>query len=68
LADSIFKKNTQFCKISRCSLTETLDHLIVAFDESYISQDELTEVRFKYDFCLKILNGYIRYLKSAKNE
>jgi len=63
-----FQENIQFCRISRGSLTETLDHLIVALDECYITQEELTEMRLKYDVCLKILNGYISYLKRAKNE
>ncbi len=44
-----FQENIQFCRISRGSLTETLDHLIVVFDESYISEEELTDVRSKYE-------------------
>lgn len=40
-----YQENIQFCRIARGSLTETLDHCIIAFDESYISQDELLEVQ-----------------------
>ena len=61
-----FQENIQFCRISRGPLSETLNHLIVAFDESYTSEEELIEVRSKYEVCLKILNGYISYLMSKK--
>lgn len=62
-----YQENIQFCRISRDSLTETLDHVIVAFDEEYISQHELDNFRILYNDCLKLLNGYIGYLKKAKN-
>lgn len=32
-----YQENTQFCRDARGSLKETLDHLICAFDEEYIS-------------------------------
>jgi four helix bundle protein len=41
-----YQKNTQFCRISRGSLTETLDHMIVAFDEKYINEAELMNLEF----------------------
>lgn len=58
--------NTRFCRIARGSLTETLDHLICANDEGYISAEELQNMREKYNRCLKVLNGYIAYLKKQK--
>lgn len=61
-----YQENIQFCRISRGSLTETLDHLIIAFDEKYINQAELNEFRVLHDDCLKLLNGYIGYLQKAK--
>lgn len=61
-----YQENIQFCRISRGSLTETLDHVIVAFDEDYITQQELEEFRLLYKECLRLLNGYISYLKKAK--
>ena len=62
-----FQKNTQFCRQSRGSLTEILDHLICAFDENYINQIQLDEFRGQYEKCLKLLNGYISYLQKQKN-
>ena len=62
-----FQENTQFCRQSRGSLTEILDHLICAFVENYISQIQLDEFRGQYEKCLKLLNGYIGYLQKQKN-
>ncbi|MCC5980077.1 MAG: four helix bundle protein [Salinarimonas sp.] len=61
-----YQENIQFCRVSRGSLTETLDHVIVAFDEEYITQKELDDFRSIYNDCLRLLNGYIGYLKKAK--
>ncbi|WP_236138022.1 four helix bundle protein [Mongoliitalea daihaiensis] len=61
-----YQENIQFCRVSRGSLTETLDHVIVAVDEEYITQQDLIDFRILYNDCLKLLNGYISYLKKAK--
>jgi four helix bundle protein len=61
-----FQENIQFCRISRGSLTESLEHLITAFDENYISTEKLVEMKAKFDKCLKLLNGYIHYLEKSK--
>ena len=36
-----FQENILFCRIARGSLFETLDQGIIAFDEGYISEDNL---------------------------
>ena len=36
-----YHENIQFCRQSRGSLTETMDHMITAFDEEYINNDHL---------------------------
>ncbi|MES2795850.1 MAG: four helix bundle protein [Bacteroidota bacterium] len=61
-----FKENIQFCRISRGSFNETLEHLITAFDEKYISESELLDFKSKIDSCGKLLNGYINYLKKTQ--
>ena len=61
-----YKENIQFCRISRGSLLETLDHLIIAFDENYITSEQLKELKLHIDTCGRLLNGYINYLKRAK--
>ncbi len=60
------QENIQFCRIARGSLTETLDHLTVALDEEYLNDSEFETFEGKLEECLKILNGYINYLKKAK--
>ena len=60
------QENIQFCRQSRGSLDETLEHMITAYDEKYITKDILGEINKDYKECLKQLNGYIKYLKTAK--
>jgi four helix bundle protein len=61
-----YQENIQFCRLSRGSLGETLDHMITAYDETYITKDILIEINNDYKDCLRQLNSYIGYLKSAK--
>ncbi|WP_461125706.1 four helix bundle protein [Spirosoma aerophilum] len=61
-----FQENIQFCRQARGSLTECLDHLICACDEGYITADQLQEQRANYHQVIKLLNGYISYLKERK--
>lgn len=63
-----YQENIQFCRQARGSLTETLDHLITAFDEGYISEEVLIEFQQKLEKCLRILNGFIGYLQRAKEQ
>ena len=61
-----YQENIQFCRQSRGSLSETMDHMITAYDDTYITREILQDVNRDYEKCLKELNGYIKYLKSAK--
>jgi len=63
-----FQENIQYCRQARGSLTECLEHLICALDEGYISTEILKKVRPLYDELLKIINGYILYLKKQKEK
>lgn len=63
-----FQENIQFCRVSRGSLDETLDHLITARDENYITEEELKECEALYETTIKLLNGYINYLKNQKDK
>ena len=58
-----FKDQLHFCIIARGSLSETLNHLIDAFDCQYIFENELIEFKMKVTEVEKLLNGYITYLK-----
>lgn len=63
-----YQDNIRFCILARGSLSETLDHMIIAFDDKIISEGTLQQFKTEYDNCLKILNGYIQYLKKKKLE
>jgi four helix bundle protein len=60
-------ENIQFCRQSRGSLMESLEHLLIAFDEGYISEMQMEDFRNKQAECMRVLNSYISYLKKAKN-
>jgi len=63
-----YQDNIRFCVMARGSLSETLDHLLIAVDEQIIKEDVLNAFQTEYESCLKLLNGYIQYLKSKKIE
>ncbi|HMV09553.1 MAG TPA: four helix bundle protein [Cyclobacteriaceae bacterium] len=61
-----YQEYTQFCRQSRGSLYELMDHLIVASDERYITGEQLNDYKQQISDCLAVLNGFINYLKKAK--
>ena len=56
-----------FCVNARGSLTETMGHLIDAFDCKYINQTQLDYWRIKLKDGERLLNGYIKYLRSKRD-
>ncbi len=63
-----YPDRSRFCVIARGSLSETLNHLIDAFDCSYISKEILTEYRNKITEVEKLLNGYITFLDTKSKQ
>lgn len=63
-----FQENIQFCRQSRGSLTELLDHLYCALDEKLIDIKQFDSLKNEIQQVLKLLNGYILYLKNAKSQ
>ncbi|MBO9681852.1 MAG: four helix bundle protein [Flavisolibacter sp.] len=61
-----YQENIQFCRQSRGSLSETMEHLITGYDEGYLDKLILEKFNKSYKQCLKEINGYIKYLKTAK--
>jgi four helix bundle protein len=58
----------KYCRIARGHLLETLDNLYVALDEKYISAPVFNLLEKEYDHLLKLLNGYIGYLKKQEED
>jgi four helix bundle protein len=63
-----FQENIQFNRHSRGSLHEVIDHLIIARDEGYISEEDYKNFRELLNKNLAILNGYINYLVNQKKK
>lgn len=63
-----FQDNIRFCVIARGSLSETLDHMIIARDENYVNDELFKSFQNDYDQCLKLLHGYIHFIKKKKND
>lgn len=61
-----FQEQIQFCRQARGSLSEVLNHIDTAFDCSYLTKEQVIELECKYELLLKLINGYIFYLKNQK--
>jgi len=57
--------NAKFCSNSRGSCWEVLDHLITAHDENMISLELFQKGRELVNHAVKLINGYMSYLKRA---
>jgi four helix bundle protein len=58
--------NAKFCSNARGSCWEVLDHLITSRDEELLSEDFLVRGRELVAVAIRLLNGYMRYLKRTK--
>lgn len=63
-----YQENIQFCRQARGSLYEIIDHLTCALDEGYIDKNRFDEFKKEITLCVKLLNGFISYLKKAKKD
>jgi four helix bundle protein len=62
-----YSEQIHFCIQARGSLTETVNHLIDAFDERYITEEQLIGFRQKAKEIERLLNGYISYLRNKRD-
>lgn len=62
-----YQENIQFCRQARGSLFELLDHLTVVHDEGYIDEEKFRGFRKQVFEVIRMLNGYIKYLKQRKS-
>jgi hypothetical protein len=50
----------------RGSFCEIMEDLVTAYDERYVDKKSVDDCNWKYKVCLKEINSYIKYLKTAK--
>jgi four helix bundle protein len=63
-----FPDQIHYCIQARRSLTETINHLIDAFDEGFITNTTLTEFEKKGKEIERMLNGYLIFLRKKRDE
>lgn len=56
-----------FCIQARGSLSETINHLVDAFDEGYITSEELDNFKRTGKEIEKLLNGYLAFLRKKRD-
>ena len=61
-----FQENIQFCRQSRGSLYELMDHILTAEECEYIDQEKCEYLINEVVSAVRLLNGYIKYLKTQK--
>lgn len=61
-----FQENIQFCRQSRGSLYELIDHLTICTEENYLSTDNFNSLKSDCERAIMLLNGFIRYLQKQK--
>jgi len=62
-----YAENTQYARQARGSLYEVLDHLTVCKDEKIVDDETFVRVRDDIVRAITIVNGFIRYLRTAKD-
>jgi four helix bundle protein len=61
-----YQENIHFCYIARGSLTEVYSHLSLANQLGYLPTDKYKELKICIEELIRIVNGYISYLKRTK--
>ena len=62
------KEFQQFLSIAKGSAGEVKNHLYVALDAGYLTQEEFFHIYDQADETGKIIGGLIRYLKGSKHK
>lgn len=62
-----YQENIQFCRTSRGSINEVLDHLYTALDNAYIKESKFQKLYNQGRKVERVLNGYIGFLQRQAN-
>ena len=63
-----YQENIQFCRQGRGSLCELIDHILVACECNYINQEQSEKLLKEIELAIRLMNGYIKYLKSRRDK
>jgi four helix bundle protein len=55
--------SSKFFINARGSAAETIDHLIIALDSKFISQEVFEKFKLQCEESMKLINGYINFLR-----
>lgn len=58
----------KFLSYSRSSIAETVSHSYVAYDQEYVDDNELEEVKRLADIAWKKINNFISYLNESSRK
>lgn len=63
-----FTDTRHFFIQARGSVTELMDHVTVAVDEQYLTEETATANEKQCESVFKLINGYIAYLDKSRRE
>ncbi|MBI5858020.1 MAG: four helix bundle protein [Sphingobacteriales bacterium] len=63
-----YPEQINYCIQARGSLSETINHLIDALDDGYITLEKLIYFKEKGKEVERLINGYISYLRKKRDE
>jgi four helix bundle protein len=63
-----YQENIQFCRQSRGSLFELIDHVLVAEECEYIDKEQKEKLIEHIVSAIRLVNGYVKYLKMRKDK
>ncbi len=63
-----YQEYAQYCRQSRGSLYELIDHLIVANENKLVSDEDFQKYKNQVGDCITVINGFINYLLRAKEQ
>ncbi|HEY9122429.1 MAG TPA: four helix bundle protein [Brevefilum sp.] len=61
-----YQETIRFCYLARGSLMDLSSHIEVVSDQSYISYQDKTQIDKTLEDVLRLIQGYIKYLKKTK--
>ena len=61
-----YQETIRFCYLSRGSLLELMSHIELCEDMGFINDDQALIINEKANSVLRLIHGYIKYLKQCK--